>query len=87
MVHISFLKELMSAKIAKKNYKQRYQHIKESVAPTVATPVTTGDVAITNLTHDITTATGTTVLKELRTTPALKPKVYLLVSLVTCWSC
>ena len=69
MVLNSLLKELMRTKVAKKSYKHKYQQVKASLASTAATPVTIGDATVNYLTPAITTATETTVLKELMTTP------------------
>ena len=62
------LNKLMSAKVGKKNYKQKHQQVKASVAPTAATPVKTGDATTTNPTPPITTAIVDTAPKELGTT-------------------
>ena len=74
MVFKSFLNELMSPKVAKENYKQKYQQVKASVAPTAAIPIPTRDAIISNPKPPITIATMTTALQECRTTSAIKPK-------------
>ena len=75
MVLKSPLKELMSAKVAKKYYKQKYQQVKASMEPTAALPVTTREATITDPTPAVTTASIAAALKQCRTTPATKPKV------------
>ena len=67
--HKSLLKEMMSIKVAKKRYKQKYQQVRVNVASTAATSVTTG------LKSTATTATVASALKELKTTSAVTPKV------------
>ena len=55
MVLKSILKELISAKVAKKNHKQKYQQAKASVASAAAATVTASDAIVTNPTPAICT--------------------------------
>ena len=64
----------MSAKVAKKTYKQMYHQAKASVASAVILD-TTSDTVVTNPTPTITITMVTRALKGLKSTPDTKPKV------------
>ena len=60
------LKEIINAKVAKKNCQLKYQQAKASVAYATTTPVTKGVTAVNSHTPAITTGTVSTVLRDLR---------------------
>ena len=64
MVLMFLLKELISVKLAKKSYKQRYQQFKASGASPAVTPITKGDVTVTNHTPVLSTATVATAFER-----------------------
>ena len=70
----SILKEVMSARVVKKSYKQKYQQAKVCATST-ATPVTRDESAVTSPTTGITTTAVVPASEGLKKTTAVKSKV------------